>query len=66
MFVGKYPEKKPYFELSNDILKLQSGTKFIGFLKEDQSNFLEERRPKHVVMKHSEFIGSLNDLFVKS
>ena len=33
------------------------GTKIICYLKQDQSEFLEERRLKDLVRKHSEFIG---------
>ncbi len=37
--------------------RLTRGTKIILFLKEDQLEFLEERRLKDLVKKHSEFIG---------
>ena len=37
---------------------IKRGTKIILSLKEDQSEFLEERRLKDLVKKHSEFIGS--------
>ena len=37
---------------------IKRGTKIILTLKEDQSEFLEERRLKDLVKKHSEFIGS--------
>ena len=33
------------------------GTKIVCHLKEDQTEFLEERRLKDLVKKHSEFIG---------
>merc|ERR1712007_413416 len=35
-----------------------------GYLKEDQSEFLEERRLKDLVKKHSEFIGFPIELYV--
>ena len=33
------------------------GTKIVLYMKEDQTEFLEERRIKEVVKKHSQFIG---------
>ncbi|KAG8231719.1 hypothetical protein J437_LFUL013182 [Ladona fulva] len=36
---------------------LGRGTKIILYLKEDQTDFLEERKIKEVVKKHSQFIG---------
>lgn len=36
---------------------LGRGTKVIMYLKEDQMEYLEERRLKEVVKKHSQFIG---------
>merc|ERR1712008_504143 len=41
------------------------GTKVICYLKEDQSEFLEERRLKDLVKKHSEFIGFPIELYVE-
>merc|ERR1712225_190385 len=41
------------------------GTKIILSLKEDQSEFLEERRLKDLVKKHSEFIGFPIELYVE-
>merc|ERR1712060_611425 len=41
------------------------GTKIICYLKEDQSEFLEERRLKDLVKKHSEFIGFPLELYVE-
>merc|ERR1711977_214032 len=44
---------------------LKRGTKLILTLKEDQSEFLEERRLKDLVKKHSEFIGFPIELYVE-
>jgi molecular chaperone HtpG len=45
--------------------EVKRGTKIILHLKEDQSEFLEERRLKDLVKKHSEFIGFPIELFVE-
>eukprot|EP00397_Hematodinium_sp_SG-2012_P014966 GEMP01015233.1.p1 GENE.GEMP01015233.1~~GEMP01015233.1.p1 ORF type:complete len:737 (+),score=238.86 GEMP01015233.1:34-2244(+) len=45
--------------------EIKRGTKIICFLKEDQSEFLEERRTKDLVKKHSEFIGFPIELYVE-
>merc|ERR1711915_388920 len=45
--------------------EIKRGTKIICFLKEDQSEFLEERRLKDLVKKHSEFIGFPIELYVE-
>jgi molecular chaperone HtpG len=44
---------------------LTRGTKIILTLKEDQQEFIEERRLKDLVKKHSEFIGFPIDLMVE-
>merc|ERR1719281_256458 len=44
---------------------IKRGTKVICYLKEDQSEFLEERRLKDLVNKHSEFIGFPIELYVE-
>ena len=44
---------------------INRGTKLILTLKEDQSEFLEERRLKDLVKKHSEFIGFPIELYVE-
>lgn len=45
--------------------RLTRGTKIILHLKEDQLEFLEERRQKDLVKKHSEFIGFPIELLVE-
>merc|ERR1711981_1099603 len=45
--------------------EINRGTKLILTLKEDQSEFLEERRLKDLVKKHSEFIGFPIELYVE-
>merc|ERR1719217_1465567 len=44
---------------------IKRGTKLILTLKGDQSEFLEERRLKDLVKKHSEFIGFPIELYVE-
>merc|ERR1712144_13881 len=43
--------------------EVKRGTKVICYLKEDQSEFLEERRVKDLIKKHSEFIGFPIELY---
>lgn len=45
--------------------KLTRGTKIILHLKEDQLEYVEERRLKDLVKKHSEFIGFPIELYVE-
>lgn len=45
--------------------EMKRGTKIICHLKEDQTEFLEERRLKDLVKKHSEFIGFPIELYVE-
>merc|ERR1712087_1087679 len=45
--------------------EVKRGTKVICYLKEDQSEFLEERRLKDLVKKRSEFIGFPIELYVE-
>merc|ERR1712006_75178 len=45
--------------------EVKRGTKVICYLKEDQSEFVEERRLKDLVKKHSEFIGFPIELYVE-
>ena len=45
--------------------EIKRGTKIICYLKEDQSEFLEERRLEDLVKKHSEFIGFPIELYVE-
>merc|ERR1711879_1083746 len=51
-------EAMPYGEIKR-------GTKIVCHLKEDQTEFLEERRLKDLVKKHSEFIGFPIELLVE-
>merc|ERR1711964_543784 len=45
--------------------EVKRGTKVICYLKEDMTEFLEERRLKDLVKKHSEFIGFPIELYVE-
>merc|ERR1711920_592368 len=45
--------------------EIARGTKIICHLKEDQTEFLEERRLKDLIKKHSEFIGFPIELYVE-
>merc|ERR1711920_1007573 len=45
--------------------EVKRGTKIICYLKEDQTEFLEERRLKDLVKKHSEFIGFPIELYIE-
>jgi len=45
--------------------KIKRGTKIVCYLKDDQAEFLEERRLKDLVKKHSEFIGFPIELYVE-
>merc|ERR1712183_434194 len=45
--------------------EISRGTKIICHLKEDMTEFLEERRLKDLVKKHSEFIGFPIELYVE-
>merc|ERR1711972_1015784 len=45
--------------------EVKRGTKIICHLKEDQTEFLEERRLKDLVKKHSEFIGFPIELYIE-
>merc|ERR1712187_629069 len=44
---------------------IKRGTKIVCHLKEDMTEFLEERRLKDLVKKHSEFIGFPIELYVE-
>ena len=53
------------FEPSSWTISRSRGTKIILKHKEDQQEFLEERKVKDLVKKHSEFIGFPIDLMVE-
>merc|ERR1712025_1436024 len=59
---GSFTVMKDEDKTHGDIAR---GTKLILTLKEDQSEFLEERRLKDLVKKHSEFIGFPIELYVE-
>jgi len=59
---GSFTVMKDEEKTHGDIAR---GTKLILTLKEDQSEFLEERRLKDLVKKHSEFIGFPIELYVE-
>lgn len=56
---GSFTVRQDYSE------PLGRGTKIIMHLKEDQTDFLEERRIKDVIKKHSQFIGYPIKLYVE-
>merc|ERR1712212_973210 len=46
------------FTVSGDVSdNLTRGTKIILYIKEDQQEYLEEKRIKDIIKKHSQFIG---------
>merc|ERR1712093_956365 len=44
---------------------VKRGTKIVCHLKEDMTEFLEERRLKDLIKKHSEFIGFPIELYIE-
>jgi len=76
--VSKSPDDEQYiwesnaggvFTVKKDTEKawgeIKRGTKIICYIKEDQTEYLEERRLKDLVKKHSEFIGFPIELYVE-
>merc|ERR1711990_1083931 len=59
---GSFTVQKDTEQLHGEVKR---GTKVICYLKEDQSEFLEERRLKDLVKKRSEFIGFPIELYVE-
>merc|ERR1712146_292370 len=49
----------------NQYGEVKRGTKIVLHLKEDMTEFLEERRLKDLVKKHSEFIGFPIELYIE-
>merc|ERR1712122_111537 len=52
--IEEVDEEKEKEEKKKKTKKVKRGTKIICYLKEDQSEFLEERRLKDLVKKHSD------------